>query len=72
MIGKPLLSFSMTHPSLKNQGYSTKLIKHSINSLINNRYDELYLVVTEGNDPAQHLYYKLGFIKIPSLNGVRS
>ena len=59
-IDKPLLSFSMTHPSYKNQGYSTDLIKHSINSLIENGYDELFLVVTEGNEPAQHLYEKLG------------
>lgn len=57
----PLLTFAMTHPSFKNQGMGTFLIKKSINALLTQSYKELYLVVTEGNIAAQHLYEKMGF-----------
>ena len=57
----PLLAYSMTHPAVKNQGMATFLIKKSINALHAQRYREVYLVVTEGNEAAQHLYKKIGF-----------
>lgn len=59
--GMPLLTFAMTHPSSKNQGMGTFLIKRSISALLNQGYKELFLVVTEGNSIAQHLYEKIGF-----------
>lgn len=61
---KPLLAFSMTHPDFKNQGLGTYLLKKSINALLEEGYRELYLVVTDGNKPALHLYEKLGFKRI--------
>lgn len=57
----PLIAFSMTHPDFKNKGMATFLLKKSINSLITQGYEQLYLVVTEGNISAQHLYEKVGF-----------
>lgn len=57
----PLLAFSMTHPDFKNQGMATFLLKKSINALLAQGYKELYLVVTEGNLDARHLYEKIGF-----------
>lgn len=57
----PLLAFLMTHPEFKNQGLGTYLLKKSINALLDDGYEELYLVVTEGNKPAQHLFKKMGF-----------
>lgn len=57
----PLLAFSLTHPSYKNQGMATFLIKKSINALLAQGYTELYLFVTEGHASAQHLYEKIGF-----------
>jgi ribosomal protein S18 acetylase RimI-like enzyme len=57
----PLLAFSMTHPDFKNQGMATFLLKKSINALLAEGYKKLYLVVTEGNLEAQHLYEKMGF-----------
>jgi ribosomal protein S18 acetylase RimI-like enzyme len=32
---------------------------------MDNGYKELYLIVTEGNEPAEHLYKKIGFQKLP-------
>ncbi|UCE36447.1 MAG: GNAT family N-acetyltransferase [Thermoplasmata archaeon] len=60
---KPLLAFSMTHQEYKNQGFGTYLLKKSINALLDEDYHELYLVVTDGNMPALHLYEKMGFQK---------
>lgn len=63
-VKKPLLAFSMTHPNFKNQGFGTYLLKKSINALLDDGNHELYLVVTDGNMPAQHLFEKMGFQKI--------
>lgn len=60
----PLLAFSMTNPKFRNHGMAGFLLKKSINSLLEEGYVELYLVVTKGNDSAQHLYEKLGFQEI--------
>jgi ribosomal protein S18 acetylase RimI-like enzyme len=60
----PLLAFSMTNPRFKNHGMAGFLLKKSINSLLEERSTDLYLVVTKGNDSAQHLYEKLGFQEI--------
>lgn len=60
-VNLPLLAFSMTHPDLKNQGMATFLLKKSINTLLAQGYKKLYLVVTEGNIAAKHLYEKIGF-----------
>lgn len=57
----PLLAFVLTHPDAKGQGLATYLIRRSINGLLSQGYDELYLFVTEGNAPAQHIYGRLGF-----------
>jgi ribosomal protein S18 acetylase RimI-like enzyme len=57
----PLLAFAMTHPDFKNQGMSSHLIMESINALLDEGYDEAYLVVTEGNSPAIHIAQKIGF-----------
>jgi GNAT superfamily N-acetyltransferase len=57
----PLLAFSMTHPDFKNQGMAAFLLKKSISALLAQGYKELYLVVTDGNVEAQHLYEKMGF-----------
>ena len=60
-VNLPLLVYSMTHPDFKNQGMATFLLKKSIDALLAQGYKELYLVVTEGNVSAQHLYQKIGF-----------
>ena len=60
-VKKPFLAFLMTHPKYKNQGHGTYLLKRSINVLLDDGYKELYLVVTNGNRPAQHLFKKMGF-----------
>jgi GNAT superfamily N-acetyltransferase len=63
-IRNPLLSFLITHPKYRNQGLGTYLLKKSINALMDNGYHELYLAVTDGNRPAQHLFKKVGFQEV--------
>jgi 3-oxoadipate enol-lactonase len=58
---RPLVSFLMTHPAVKNQGMGRYLLQKSINALLAQGYDDLALYVTDGNLPAQHLYEKMGF-----------
>ena len=60
-VKNPLLAFSMTHPEYKNQGFASYLLKRTINALLDDDFNELYLVVTEGNKPALHLFKKMGF-----------
>lgn len=57
----PLLTFAMTHPVFKNKGMSKYLIRKGLNSLLDLGYKECFLVVTEGNHPAQSMYEKMGF-----------
>jgi GNAT superfamily N-acetyltransferase len=59
--GRPLVAFSMTRPESKNMGMATYLLKSSINALLTFGQKELVLTVTDGNEPAQHIYEKLGF-----------
>lgn len=57
----PLLAFTMTHPDFKGKGLSKKLIGLALGQLERMNYKECCLVVTEGNQPAQGIYEKLGF-----------
>jgi len=57
----PLLTFSMTRPETQRQGMGMMLIRTCINALLDRGHRTLYLVVTEGNAPAQRLYRKIGF-----------
>lgn len=57
----PLVAFTMTDPSQQGKGLAGNLIRKSMFSLKTAGYKVLYLVVTEGNTPAERLYRKLGF-----------
>ncbi|GGJ27997.1 GNAT family N-acetyltransferase [Deinococcus roseus] len=57
----PLLAFSMTHPEHKGQGLAAMLLKASMHDLYHDGYNQLSLLVTDGNTPAQRLYQRLGF-----------
>jgi GNAT superfamily N-acetyltransferase len=57
----PLLAYTMTHPDAKAQGLAKKLIQLGISKLSEMNYPKCCLVVTEGNQPAQSIYEKLGF-----------
>jgi RimJ/RimL family protein N-acetyltransferase len=57
----PLLAFSMTAPQYQGRGLAGFLICKSLFALKLAGYSELYLVVTEGNTPAEKLYRKIGF-----------
>lgn len=59
--GYPLVSFLMTHPTVKNQGMGRYLLQTCINALLAQGYSDLALFVTQGNLPAQHLYERIGF-----------
>jgi predicted GNAT family acetyltransferase len=62
--GVTLVTYTVTHPDHVNNGYSTYLIKKSMDALLTIGYKELYLVVTVGNESARHIYNKLGFTEI--------
>ncbi|MGZ3656602.1 MAG: tetratricopeptide repeat protein [Bdellovibrionota bacterium] len=57
----PLLAFSMSDPAHQGRGLAGALIRKSMFALKESGYEALYLVVTEGNVPAERLYRKLGF-----------
>jgi ribosomal protein S18 acetylase RimI-like enzyme len=64
--GLPLLAFVMTSPEAKNRGLGSYLVRRSIDALLADGQTELYLFVTVGNAPAQHIYEKLGFEVVDS------
>jgi ribosomal protein S18 acetylase RimI-like enzyme len=51
----------MTAPQYQGRGLAGFLICKSLFALKLAGYSELYLVVTEGNTPAEKLYRKIGF-----------
>ncbi|MBU1050837.1 GNAT family N-acetyltransferase, partial [Candidatus Bipolaricaulota bacterium] len=60
----PFVVFTMTRPEFKGQGMARFLLQRSINALIERGETQLTLIVTEGNQPAQHLYASLGFVAL--------
>ena len=63
---RPFLAFSMTHPEEKRQGLAAGLLRRTVNRLLEEGYEELYLVVTRSNHPAVRLYERLGFRPVRS------
>ncbi len=59
--GKPLLAYIFTHPDCRNRGFVTGLTKQVLNALHARGYTIARLRVTRGNEPAEHVYRKLGF-----------
>lgn len=64
--GKPWLSVSMTRPRWKRHGFARGLLNESLNLLAAARYQEIGLIVTEGNSATEALYRSLGFEPAPS------
>lgn len=60
----PLVVFLMTHPESKRRGYARRLLERSMQTLADEGYTRLTLVVTDGNGAAQQLYASLGFAEI--------
>ena len=61
-MGIPLIAYTITDPDYANQGMATFLLKKSVTALLASGYKEVFLVVTEGNASAYHVYEKLGFL----------
>jgi ribosomal protein S18 acetylase RimI-like enzyme len=64
--GHPWLSVSMTRPRWKRHGFARGLLDECLNQLAEARYQEIGLLVTEGNSAAEGLYRSLGFEPAPS------
>ncbi|MDD5263806.1 MAG: GNAT family N-acetyltransferase [Candidatus Bipolaricaulis sp.] len=62
--GAPLVVFLMTRPEAKRRGLARHVLERSMNALLEAGYERLTLVVTDGNEPAQSLYRRLGFAPI--------
>lgn len=58
--GKPWVSVSMTRSSWKRKGLARALLTACLKTLADNGYEEIGLMVTEGN-LAEDLYRSLGF-----------
>ena len=59
--GDPLLAQAFTAPSHQNHGIARALIQLTINALAAKSEAVVTLVVTVGNEPAEHLYKAMGF-----------
>lgn len=57
----PLIAFTMTHPSKKNQGLCQRLLRASGDALWKAGYQFCFLAVNAGNTPAVEAYKKVGF-----------
>ena len=58
---EPLLAQAYTAPDWQNRGVATALIQMSMNALAVDGLRVLNLVVSVGNQSAEHVYRKLGF-----------
>lgn len=61
--GKPLVAYTMTDKGFLGKGLAKYLLGRAISTLENSKWTEVFLVVTEGNTPAEKLYEKVGFVK---------
>ncbi|MBP2097590.1 GNAT family N-acetyltransferase [Enterococcus rivorum] len=57
----PLIIYLAVDPEKRGQGLSKKILQQMLYSFESSEYQEVYLVVTPGNFPAEKLYAKLGF-----------
>lgn len=60
----PLIAFTMTRPDRKGRGLSRAAMCRSLAALAGAGEPHVDLVVTEGNEPARHLYVSLGFVEV--------
>lgn len=61
---EPLLAYSVTDPAYQGRGMGSYLIRRTMNALEARGLPHLDLGVTVGNAAAEHLYRKLGFVKV--------
>jgi GNAT superfamily N-acetyltransferase len=62
----PLIAFTMTTPDRTGRGLSRAALTRSLAALAGAGEDHVDLAVTDGNEPAQHLYETLGFVEVES------
>ncbi|MGZ8662517.1 MAG: N-acetyltransferase family protein [Actinomycetota bacterium] len=62
----PLIAFTMTTPDRKGRGLSRAALVRSLAALAQAGEDHVDLAVTDGNEPAQHLYKTFGFVEVES------
>jgi ribosomal protein S18 acetylase RimI-like enzyme len=62
--GHPLIAFTMTRPGHAGRGLSRAALTRSLAALAEAEEEHVDLAVTDGNEPAQHLYASLGFLEV--------
>ena len=62
----PLIAFTMTAPARTGRGLSRAALTRSLAALAEAGEDHVDLAVTDGNEPAQHLYASLEFVEVES------
>jgi GNAT superfamily N-acetyltransferase len=58
-------------PRFRNQGVGDLLVKTAVEWARNARYDRMFLWVTDGNDNAERLYQRNGFVRTGADQEVR-
>ncbi len=66
---RPLVAFSMTHPSAVRRGHARLGLRHAIGVLARAGWSEVWLVVTDANDRAVPLYRSEGFERVTRPGG---
>jgi L-amino acid N-acyltransferase YncA len=63
----PLIAYVMTRAAYKQQALGRRLVQHSLLSLHQAGYAEVWAVITAGNIPSERLFDRLHFIRQPQL-----
>jgi RimJ/RimL family protein N-acetyltransferase len=62
--GLPLVAYTYTDPAWKGRGAGTALLRASMASVCAGGFDQIGLFVTPGNQPAESIYERLGFVDV--------
>lgn len=62
----PLIAYIMTTPRWKANHLATSALLRSLQSLSDQKYAEVRAVITEGNNPSEKIFTRIGFKRLSS------
>lgn len=63
----PLIAYIMTAPRWKGKRLATAALLHSLQSLYDKQCSEVRAVITEGNEPSEKIFTRIGFKRLSSI-----
>jgi RimJ/RimL family protein N-acetyltransferase len=60
----PFISYVMTHPEFKNQGWGGRVVAATLAALADAGHHEVALYITDGNLPSEALFRSLGALRV--------